>query len=120
MLLIINITFQKGRKQMDNFTPETTTAVVEEKKPFPVLGLISLICSVVGILIGCTCCTPVGMVLGIAAVVLAIIERVKLGKFSGLALAGLIAGAAALVLSIVSAVGGAVIGASMPTGGYYY
>ena len=105
---------------MDNNIPEVTVNAVEEKKAFPVLGLISMICGILGILIGCTCCTFAGVGLGILAAVLAIIERVTLGKFSGLAIAGLICGGAALVLSVVNMVLGGILGAAMSSNGYYY
>ncbi len=108
---------------MDNYTPETTvdtSVAVEEKKPFAILGLISMICGILAILIGC-CCAIAGILLGIVAVVLAIIERVKMGKFSGFALAGLICGGVGLVASLANSLLG-LLGTMGSAGGtgYYY
>ncbi|MBQ6893621.1 MAG: DUF4190 domain-containing protein, partial [Clostridia bacterium] len=59
----------------------------------------SMICGIVAILLAC-CCAVAGAILGIAAVVLAIVERSKTGKFSGFALAGLICGGVGVVIGI--------------------
>ena len=70
------------------------------KKQTDVMGIISMVCAILGILMSC-CCPYVAPILGIAAIVLAIISRSKNGgKFSVFAIIGLIVG----ILSIISMV----------------
>ena len=71
------------------------------KKQTDVMAIISLVCGILAIIMLC-CCYYLSFPLGIAGVVLAIISRSKNeGKFSGLALAGLICGGVAFVGAII-------------------
>ena len=72
--------------------------------------LLSLIFSIVGLVIGICCCTYAGMGLGIAAVILGIVFMSKHEqKGKGMAIAGIIIGALALIGSIINAILGAAL-----------
>ena len=84
---------------------EEPAAPVAEKKKAPVLGIISLVCGILGILLSC-CCTWAAFPLFVAAIILAIVEKSKTGKMSGFAIAGLICGIVSIVLGIVISIVG--------------
>jgi hypothetical protein len=65
-------------------------------------GITSLVLGIVAVLSVCCCCCFyfISLLLGVAAIVFAILARKQLGKFSGLALTGLILGIIAIVLFI--------------------
>lgn len=73
-------------------------SVIEGKKKSRVWSVVSLICSIISLL---CCCFPVmGIVLGILAIVFAVVSRSSIGYFDGLAIAGLIVGIFGLVFSV--------------------
>lgn len=73
-------------------------SVLEGKKKSRVWSLASLIAAILSVL---CCCVPwPGAVLGVLAVVLAVVSRINIGYFDGMALAGLIVGIFGLVFSI--------------------
>lgn len=81
--------------------PVVESVVVEEKKG-SALGLISMILGILSVL----CCAGgcLGTFFAIAAIILAIVEKSKTGKMSGMALAGLITGIAGIVVTIISTI----------------
>ncbi len=83
--------------------PEMGTPVVEAApvaNPNNGMAIGSLVCGIVG-LVSCCCC-GLGAIVGIVGVVLAILSKKKNdGKFSGLAVAGLVCS----ILAILSGVG---------------
>jgi hypothetical protein len=93
---------------------EEPAAPVAEKKKAPVLGIISLVCGILGLLISC-CCTWAAFPLFIAAIILAIVEKTKTGKMSGFAIAGLICG----IVTIVSVIISIVFSAFISLGGFW-
>lgn len=93
---------------------EEPAAPVAEKKKAPVLGIISLVCGILGILISC-CCTWAAFPLFVAAIILAIVEKSKTGKMSGFAIAGLICG----IVTIVSVIISIVFSAFISFGGFW-
>ena len=95
-----------------NFAEEVVEPVVEEQKT-DVLGLISMIASIVGI---------VSCGLGpfsIAAIVLAIISKSKMGELKGKAKTGLILGIIGLVLGVIFWIVYFVFIIGMSSMGYY-
>lgn len=66
-------------------------------------GITALVLGIVAVLSVCCCCCFyfISLFLGAAAIVFAILSRKQLGKFSGLALTGLILGILAIVLFII-------------------
>ena len=64
------------------------------------LSITSLIFGILSAL-GFCCCTPLGLALGIVAVVLAIIYSNRAGKLDGMAIAGLILGIIGIVISLL-------------------
>lgn len=92
---------------MDNNIGETVVLdengnVVKEEKKEKNLGLISMILGILSIVL--CCCGLVNTGLAVAAIVLAVIERGKLGKFSSHGMAGFICGIAYFVLSIIGSI----------------
>lgn len=77
----------------------------EQKKPNygKIFGIVSLVLGIIGVLTVCCCCCLyfLSFALGAAAIVFAILSRKYLGKFSGLAIAGLILGIVAVLLFLV-------------------
>ena len=70
------------------------------KKKLDIFGLIGMICGILAVLLAC-CCAWLALPLGIGGIVLAIVGRAKNGgKFSGLAIAGLICGALGTLTSL--------------------
>ena len=63
------------------------------------LGVASMILGIVSLV--CCCCGAFGAVLGGAAVLLACLSRAKLGRFSGVAVTGLICGIFAALIALV-------------------
>lgn len=123
-----NVEVQQETVQVENVTPvynAVPPAYVPEQPANPNNGMAigSLVCGIVGIL--CCCCCGVGAIVGIVAIVLAILSKKQNGgKLSGLALAGLICGIVAIVfgagyLIYSLAVGGGVM-AELENMGYYY
>lgn len=69
-----------------------------EKQPANAAAIISLICGILSIL--CCCCGWLSPLLGIVAIILALVSR-KGGKMSGLAIGGLICGIAGALFGLV-------------------
>ena len=80
---------------MDNNVNETVVETPVSEKSFPIMGLISMILGILSIpFLCCTYTVFFSLAFGVAAVILAIIDKKKNdGKFSGFGLAGLICGA---------------------------
>ena len=82
---------------MDNYTNEplnveTTTEEVAEKKS-SAMGIVAMILGILSIpLCCCTYTSFIAFVMAVVAIVLAIVDKKKNGKFSGFSLAGLICG----------------------------
>ncbi|MDE5570360.1 MAG: DUF4190 domain-containing protein [Ruminococcus sp.] len=72
------------------------------------LSIAAMVCGIVSIL-GFCCCTPIGILCGLAGVILGIVSKTKKMDGSGMALAGIITGAIGIVGSIIAMI----IGASM-------
>lgn len=64
------------------------------------LAIASLICGIVSIL-GFCCCTPIGILCGIAGVVCGILSKKNGGNGAGMALAGIITGAVGVAGSVI-------------------
>lgn len=84
----------------DYGTPEFAAEVAEEKKPNKVLGIISLICGIISVPSLC-CCGCGNWLFAIAAIILAIVDKSKNGKMTGMAKAGLIIAIVGLVFGLV-------------------
>ena len=83
--------------------PVYAEPVVELKKPSIVMGIISLVCGILSIILNCCCSSLSPLVvipLGLVSAVLAFIEKKKNGKFSGIGIAGLITGAIGVAFGI--------------------
>lgn len=83
----------------------------------------ALVCGIVGILL--CCCCGIGIVVGIAGIIFAILsKKYNGGKISGMALAGLICSAVAIVFGAGYLIYSAVVGVDVMTElenlGYYY
>lgn len=70
------------------------------------LAIASLVCGIVSI-VGFCCCIPIGILGGLAGIVLGIISKMKNMEGSGMALAGIITGAVGLVGTIIWSIVGA-------------
>lgn len=67
-------------------------------------SILALVFGILAIVISC-CCTYLGIILGIVGIVMAVLSRNDNdGKFSGMALAGLICSIAGIVIAVVSIV----------------
>ena len=92
---------QNGAGQ--DFSPQMTPQYgpVPPKQGTDVLGIVSLVTGILSLL-GC-CCTWLGIVFGIAAVVCAVLSRSQSAnrKFSGMAVAGLVCGIIGLSLGVI-------------------
>ena len=92
---------QNGAGQ--DFSPQMTPQYgpVPPKQGTDVLGIVSLVTGILSLL-GC-CCTWLGIVFGIAAVVCAVLSRNQSAnrKFSGMAVAGLVCGIIGLSLGVI-------------------
>ena len=78
--------------------------VNKQKGKTDILGIISLVVGILGIIFNC-CCYYVAPVLAIAAIILALVSpKDEYGKRAGLAKAGLICGIVAMVMFIVTIV----------------
>ncbi|MCM1132356.1 MAG: DUF4190 domain-containing protein [Ruminococcus flavefaciens] len=64
------------------------------------LSIASMVCGIVSIL-GFCCCTPIGIICGLAGVILGILSKTKNMGGQGMALAGIITGAIGIVGSII-------------------
>ncbi len=78
---------------------EIINAVQEPTKTF---GIISLVCGILSLFTSCCCCGIFSLPLSIAAVVLAVVDKSKNGKFSGLAIGGLVLGILGVVFYVLS------------------
>ena len=94
------VIFQESASEVI-ITKEVEPTVTEEKKG-NALGIVSMILGILSVL----CCAGgcMGFIFSIVATVLAIVEKSKNGKMSGMALAGLITGIAGIVLSLIGAI----------------
>lgn len=91
------------------YTP--TQPAVPKKSGGNGLAIASMVCGIVAFVI---CCAKyIMLVLGIIAIVLAVISRSKNGKFSGMAIAGLVLGILAVVFSLISIICDAVYGSQI-------
>lgn len=86
--------------QQYNPNPYTTTpAYTAEAKQNNGLAIASLVCGIISIVL--CCCCGLGVLLGIAGIVLAILSKKNSGgKLSGLAIAGLICGIVGVVFGV--------------------
>lgn len=64
------------------------------------LSIAAMVCGIVSIL-GFCCCTPIGILCGLAGIVLGIVSKTKNMDGAGMALAGIITGAVGVVGSII-------------------
>lgn len=75
---------------------------VNPQQPGKGLAIGSMVCGIVGIVF-CMCYSAVGIILGIVAIVLAVLSKNKNnGVMQGMAKAGLICGIVALAINIIS------------------
>lgn len=65
-------------------------------------SIVSLVTGILSVLIGCCCNQYIAIILGVVAIVFAALSRKKNGKFSGLAIAGLICGIVGTVFGVLS------------------
>ncbi len=82
-------TFSTGSEQSHT---QDYTRPPEQRVHEPVFGIVSLVLGILSIVLSCGCCPLVGVPFGIAAIVSAILDRVKNDTFGGVAIAGLICG----------------------------
>lgn len=82
--------------------------VAEEEQKESKLGLISMILAIASVVV---CCCGVGNLgMAISAIVIAIVEKNRLGKFSKMGKAGLIIAILYFVISLISGVIGGAVG----------
>ncbi len=74
------------------------------------LAIVSLVCGLVGLIVSCCCC--LGLVSGIAAIITGALSIKKQNPGKGMAIAGIITGAVAVVLYLILWIIGMVTGAS--------
>lgn len=86
-------------EDLSQFSYDVEAPVVEENKPNKVFGIISMILGILSVLMGC--CYGSGFLFAVAAVILAIVDKKKNGKFTGMALAGLICGCVGLAIALI-------------------
>ena len=101
------ISSQGGKPMNNDFTnqpyqPQDPILFPEKKKTNygKIFGILSLVLGIIGVCLSCCCCCCIyffAFLLGAAAIVFAILSRKYNGKFSGLAIAGLILGILAIL-----------------------
>ena len=105
----INNTYSQQNANPYQSTPYQNTpygtqynAAPQQKQSTDVFGIISLVCGILSIIF-CCCCNFLSIVLGIAAIILAIVSKSNSAdsKFSGIALGGLICGIVGLTIGII-------------------
>lgn len=74
------------------------------------LAIVSLVCGIVGIVLGCCCC--LGPVAGVAAIITGVMNIKKQAPGKGMAMAGIIMGAISVVLYLIIFIVNMVTGAS--------
>ena len=83
-----------------DYQPEVNEVVEEGKNSGKGMAIASLVLGIVGCTIGLCCCTYLGVICGILAVIFAFVSKNKDGRFSVMAIAGLILCGVALIGSI--------------------
>jgi hypothetical protein len=78
-----------------------TGEIIPEKKHHSTLSVVSMVFGICSLFL-CCCCA--GVSCGVVALILAIVDRVQEGKFSGYATAGLICGIIGIVLGMVMSI----------------
>ncbi len=102
----------------NNETVETveTTPVYDTATPAEggskVFAIISLVCGILAVL--CMCCGWLGIILGVAAVVLGIISINKQEDAKGMAIAGIVCGGIGLLIAIIVLIAGSALSSVDP------
>lgn len=91
-------------------TAYTDSQPAPAKEPVNGLAVGSLICGLVSLI--CCCCGSLSLILGIVAVVLAILSKKNAPKMSGMALGGLICGIIGGGIALISVISGIIMGSS--------
>ena len=92
-------------------TTNSTTTYTEEAQPTGKgLAIASMVCGILSIVL--CCFTYVSVILSVVAIVLGIVSKKKTTEGSGMALAGIITGAAALLITVFILILGAAMGAA--------
>lgn len=114
---------ENNQSEQQNYEYEPVVEEVAPVEKKDTLGLISMICGIVGVVLMCCCPGPFPL----AAVILAIVAKSKTGEMSGKAKVGLILGIIGLVLGIIGGIigfasgfMGGLINATGASSGYYY
>jgi len=97
----INETPVTEASESDKISVSKEEVINAVKDPNKTFGIISLVCGILAQLC-CCCCGGASIPFSIAAIVLAIVDKSKNGKFSGLGIAGLVLGIAGILLFVVS------------------
>lgn len=108
--------FYQDNTNVQAQAPVNNAAPTEKKTD--VLAIISLVCGILAIILSC-CSAYIGLVPGIAGIVLAIISKKQNGK-SGIATAGLICSIIGIVIAIIITVLGVLGLAVLADAGMYY
>ncbi len=87
-------------------TPVYDTTVTEEGGS-KVFAIISLVCGILAVL--CMCCGWLGIILGVAAVVLGILSINKQENAKGMAIAGIVCGGIGLLIAIIVLIAGSAL-----------
>lgn len=103
----------------DNTAAQAQAPVVEAttEKKTDVLAIISLVCGILAIILSC-CTAYIGLVPGIAGIVLAIVSKKQNGK-SGMATAGMVCSIIGIVFAIIITVLGVLGLAVLSEAGLY-
>lgn len=97
-----NMNNEQNNFYQDNTNTQAQAPVYNaepEQKKTDVLAIISLVCGILAIILSC-CTSYIGLIPGIAGIVLAIISKKQNGK-SGMATAGLICSIVGIVIAII-------------------
>lgn len=77
-------------------------AYAEPAKPSKTKSILALVFGILSVIISC-CCTYLGIALGVAAIIMAVLSKKDNGgKMSGMSIAGMICGIFSIVLCVVS------------------
>ncbi len=97
-----NYSFSNESDAKNNFEIQSTPPI--PKKGYDAFAITSMILGIAGVVLCCCCCGCFWFltgILGVAAIVFAVVSRVRLGEFQGMAIAGLVLGIIAVILFLI-------------------